>query len=369
METPPSISWLTTNHLSPVVHQLLDEPVILNGDWSAKPLTGGARDTLGIWRVAGTAACDDGDRPWSLVQKGYPSASRSAPPSASDSPLREAELYRSGLLEDLPGVSAPSCYGTLERDGDIWVWLEDLSSIPQPAWTLERFAALARAMGIMNGAWLSGRPLPEHRCLSQRWLEGWMAANDDIMATFAERKHPFWVTSPDIAPVYLHPWNNRHKHLERLAAMPQTFSHLDAHAKNVLVRPRDGSEELVIIDWSFAGLAAPGEELAALVASSVIFVPSAFPMRDAIESTSFPAYLDGLRDTGWDGRDDDVWTAYRSSLVLRYGPGQVRLMPQGEPGQELRLAIEATFGQPYESLVTAMKLFSRWIADRITDTS
>lgn len=367
MTTSTTVDWLTIDDIVPAVQELVDKPVTVSGDWSSEPFVGGAGDALGIWRVAGTASTGDAEITWSLVLKGYPSQEGNASPSAWDSPRREAELYRSGLLESVPGVSAPSCYGTVERNNEIWLWLEDLSPYSQQEWTLERFETLARAMGTMNGAWLARRPLPDLRCLSRRWLEGWMAANDDAVSEFAVRRDPFWDLVPDIASLYLRLWDNRHRHLEFLSSMPQTFCHLDAHAKNAFARPRDGQEEFVLVDWSFAGLAAPGEELAALVASSIIFVPDAFPMRDVIETRSFPAYLKGLREAGWDGSDEDIWRAYRSSLVLRYGPGQMRFAWPDEPSEEFRLALEATFGMPLDAFEKQMIMFSMWIAERITD--
>ncbi len=77
---------------------------------------------------------------------------------------REALVYQSDLLDDLPGgVRGPRCYAITEQpDGSVWLWLEEVKEIYGPRWPLEQYARAAHHLGHMNGAYLAGRPLPSY---------------------------------------------------------------------------------------------------------------------------------------------------------------------------------------------------------------
>ena len=91
-----------------------------------------------------------------------------------------------------------------------------------------------------------------------------------------------------------------HAHRERLyrisEALPRTLCHLDFWPKN-LIRLPDG--QVVLIDWSFAGLGALGEDAGNLVPDAAFdhFIPpSDLPH---LEQVVFDGYLRGLRAAGW----------------------------------------------------------------------
>jgi hypothetical protein len=92
-------------------------------------------------------------------------------------------------------------------------------------------------------------------------------------------------------------------------------SHLDAVPANVIVSDR----WTVLIDWAFVGLAAVGEELAALVGGSPVFggpPPDPLPRLDNV---AFAAYVDGLKSAGWASDPAFVRFAYAAATALRYG--------------------------------------------------
>jgi hypothetical protein len=100
-------------------------------------------------------------------------------------PPRERLAFTSGLLADLPGLGAPRCFGAEERaDGATWLWLEDVPEAGPSRWPVARYATAARHVGEMNGAYLAGRPLPDHPWLSGGYvpyLLGWRADQvDDV---------------------------------------------------------------------------------------------------------------------------------------------------------------------------------------------
>ena len=91
-----------------------------------------------------------------------------------------------------------------------------------------------------------------------------------------------------------------HAQRERLyqisESLPRTLCHLDVWPKNLIRRP-DG--RVALIDWSFAGLGAVGEDAGNLVPDSVLdhFIAAA-DLPD-LERVVFDGYLRGLRQAGW----------------------------------------------------------------------
>jgi hypothetical protein len=75
---------------------------------------------------------------------------------------REALLYESGLLDDLPtGLMAPRCFGVVEQpDGEYWLSLEEVNDDVGARWPLAHYGVVAHHLGLFNGAYLMGRPIP-----------------------------------------------------------------------------------------------------------------------------------------------------------------------------------------------------------------
>ena len=72
------------------------------------------------------------------------------------------------------------------------------------------------------------------------------------------------------------------------------------------------------IDWSFAGIAAFGEELAALVWPTVGLGHAPIDWLAPLDRTTFGPYLEGLREGGWQGNPRLVRYIYCAALYLRY---------------------------------------------------
>jgi hypothetical protein len=107
------------------------------GAWTAAPLGGGHTDAA-VYRLAGEARVADRVRSWSLILKrqaapapaGLAAAARD--PRAPNYWRREAEAYRSGLLDELAGVPgglAPArCFAVEENPAGVELWLEDVAA-------------------------------------------------------------------------------------------------------------------------------------------------------------------------------------------------------------------------------------------------
>lgn len=171
MDTSAIPGWLSVNDLAAPVHRRLGRDDAVITDWTSHRLVGGG-EGLGVWRLSGTAVTDGTVQPWSVILKGWPPQEPGTNPSAWNWPHRELELYRSGLLTDLPGgIQAPECYGDIEGpDGSVWLWLEEIEDPGEKRWSLDRYAMVARHLGQFNGAYLAGYDLPTNPWLSRHWL-------------------------------------------------------------------------------------------------------------------------------------------------------------------------------------------------------
>src|SRR5688500_19993748 len=111
------------DRLQEVVRSALGEPSARLERWHAEPRQGGGR----VHVIAGAARVGDAERPWRVVVKQLPGADGV-----------EARIHTSGLLDELPGIRAPRCYGADETaDGGLRLWLEHVEEEGERAWPIE----------------------------------------------------------------------------------------------------------------------------------------------------------------------------------------------------------------------------------------
>lgn len=113
-------------------------------------------------------------------------------------------------------------------------------------------------------------------------------------------------------------WHERELFLTVLEHLPQTLCHLDAwHANLFITHTLPTDVRVVAVDWAFVGMGAVGQELAPLIGMSWADGDPGMP--DAIEERVVAAYLQGLRTSGWQGREQDVRLGYAIAVALTYG--------------------------------------------------
>ena len=95
-------------------------------------------------------------------------------------------------------------------------------------------------------------------------------------------------------------------------SLPRTLCHLDFWPKNLFRRPGD---EIVVIDWSFAGDGTIGEDAGNLVPDAVFDHFVAAGEMPRLEQIVFHGYLRGLRAVGWDDDPRLVQLGMWSSAV------------------------------------------------------
>jgi hypothetical protein len=200
------------------------------------------------------------------------------------------------------------------------LWLEDVQARPATKWSVERFATAARHLGRMQGAFLTGRPLPEHEWLSRDWMRSYLVQRDGDYELTDHREiwaHPRLRSRfPDPPIERLQAMRRDQPHfLEALDGLPRTLCHLDLHPANLF---GDDNDATIAIDWSFVGIGAIGEDAGNLVPDSVLdFHVDPARLTDLYDDVA-TGYAAGLRDAGWRGPDSVVRLGMAATIAAKY---------------------------------------------------
>ena len=241
-------------------------------------------------------------------------------PSAWNYWLREALVYEHdvpGLFAE-SGVEGPRLLGIFRRaPGEVALWLEHVAGVPGTDWTIARHATAARSLGVAQGRLADLSQRPEHAWLTRRFLRdysgtrpGSMELLDDDVAWSRPLVRDHFPPSLRREMVRMHA--ERERWLGLMESLPRTLCHLDVWPHNMLARD---DERTVLVDWSFVGDGAIGEDIGNLIPDVVfdLFMPaSSLPELDA---RVFEAYLDGLREGGWRGDERVVRLATCASAI------------------------------------------------------
>jgi hypothetical protein len=310
---------VTPEKLASLLQRALGSKSVQVREWEVKRLQGGLEFGSSIFRLQGSDMVEGEARSWSLILKIIRQEVEFNDPQGYRYWQREIQAYQSGLLQELPGqVSAPRCYDIDEQpDGSIWLWLEDIKDEQGHPWSIERYTRVARQLGQFNGVYLAGRSLPSEAWITHDWLRKYLDHAAPMVEFILQNPGHPTVRSmlPGITlPMTLALWKERAHMLRVLDELPKTFCHQDAFGRNLFCR----GEQVVAIDWGYAGIAPVGTELAALV--GVAFGLARFPSSQAreLDRACFDGYLEGLRQSGWQPDPRQVRLGYTLTVLLRY---------------------------------------------------
>lgn len=215
---------------------------------------------------------------------------------------REALCYRSGLSQCYrdSGIFAPGLLALDENEKDAVLLIERVSGRPGESWDLGSYRRAAQCLGRAQGSWAGGDWETGHEWLSQGFLHDYSAEKPvawELLQSDEAWSHP--LARECFPPGLREAASLLHEERERLWAigesLPRTLCHLDFWPKNLF--EQEGGFSL--IDWSFAGGGAVGEDPGNLVPDSVAdhFIPAS--QLAALEAAVFEGYLAGLRQAGW----------------------------------------------------------------------
>jgi hypothetical protein len=326
-----SLPTVQRDHLQNLARQAARRPELEINDFSIDRLAGGTGEgSQGIFCVSGNGNDQGETAAWSLILKilvppGDLSARAVHFTDGFAYWKREAEALTSGLLEHLtPGLSAPICYEVADQpDGSVWLWMEEVEKV-QTAWTVSRFAEVARRLGKWQGQYLVGKPLPQGVWLTPSgWNRDFVEENSATMELLKHSLEKPWVRyayPEDKLKEILWVWEEREVFYQALENLPQVFCHRDVFGRNLL----DRQGEAVLIDWAYAGIGAVGEELTPLVQATYLWKEVEEGSFKELEDGIFSGYLEGLGEVGWQGDAALVRLGYTASSALRYTIGNIR---------------------------------------------
>ncbi len=320
--------------LQPAIQQALADETATVLNWLVQVLDGGFSGST-VQRWQGQAQTATGVQSWSLIRKVISPQTGSAQPTAWDYWQREALVYQSGVLADLPAdLVAPRCFSITAQPGEEWwLWLEDMGATEDDEWPLERYGLAARHLGHFNGVYLTGRPLPPETWWGGPDLRQRLAlAEPGIHELPHLRYHPLFaeLLIGDRVERILHLWSERERLLTGLERLPQTLCHRDVFRRNLLARQgADGREQTVVLDWATTGPGALGEELVPLFATTLSFVAVPLERIAELDALIFAGYIAGLREAGWQGDERLVRFGFTALAALKAGvAGPATKIPQ-----------------------------------------
>jgi hypothetical protein len=307
-------------HLTHVVRQDQSSPAFEITQWSVTRLSDkGIINPEGLWVFAGAGRDSQGERSWSVVLKILNRQDSEPPPSDMWYWKRELLVAQSGLTQRLPGpVKAPRFYQSGEPLDGTWLWMEHIHDARPGPWSLHTHMFAARELGRWNGAFVLAGPPPDEPWLGRRhyrtWLN-WVDADRDWQFPLLQ-KH----VSAELRARWDRLWADRDAFFRTLETMPQVFCHADAQRRNLAIRPGSGqADELVALDWALCGLAPLGVEMAMFVFGNIILVEWQASAARELDAAASSAYIDGLREAGWQGDLAQVRLAYTAWISVMLG--------------------------------------------------
>ncbi len=365
--------------LTPIVSRTLGESVIVQ-DWHVTLLGGLDSSPMagGVYRMAGTAVTPTNTvQTWNVVVKILRSPEGVTMPDGTCVTRKMAENQRhfgywqreswvaqSDLLDNLPaGLRTPRYLNiTHINDSECWLWQEYLPEDHQ--WTWDDYHAAAYRLG----QWQAAAPERlDHPWLSQDWMAGWVHGPLTRIISLVEHsngyQHPLLSAyfSPEELASLHQLWTDRQLYLDRLAQLPQTLCHLDAHRGNLSWQDGD----LALLDWAFVGEGALGEELAAFIGATLLL--DYLPLADAeqLEQVAFAGYLAGLRAAGWSGDTAVIEEAYRCAMPLRYALASLASMLRTTMQPEFAAEWERKTSKPLEDILAHRAGLVRFYLSRL----
>jgi hypothetical protein len=332
-----------------------------NGSYHELPHNKGNRATGGIWRVTGR----DGDRAVLKIctPHGEGRWETSEDPRHWNHWRREVLAYETGLTERAfgdAGITGPRLLKAEERaDGSYGLWLEDVDGAPGFSWSVPRLGAFARGLGATQARW-AGRPLPRDPWLSRSWLREYVA-HQDVPARL-DWDHPQAAAAwpAELRAGLRRLWEGRDALLAATQAAPRTLSHLDVWPMNLIA---DGART-VLLDWSFVGDGAVGEDIANLVVDCVTDGRMPAELLPEIHDTVVSGYLAGLRDGGSAVGEDTVRRAVAAAGAAKYSwlaPMMLGRLAAGGPVNSVAYDPDSDAATVLARRVPVFRLILRWV--------
>jgi hypothetical protein len=214
----------------------------------------------------------------------------------------------------------------------------------------------ATVLGLAQGA----EEQPDDPWLSRGFLRDYSTSRETDHAVYDDEEvwhHPSVaaVAGQELRSGLARMHTERDRLLAIMAALPRTVCHLDLFPNNIFAT-RAG---IGLIDWSFSGDGALGEDVGNLVPDSVFDLQLPLADLEALAERLPAAYLDGLRRAGWSGDDRLVMLGIHASAVKYDWLGPRTLQSALSETPHVGAVLEARFA--------GLALCARWAAEALEE--
>jgi len=363
---------LDANVLAPRVREAVGREAAVVEDWSFERLDGGVSELSGNahYRLSGTGRDGSDTFSWSLVLKIHNLGDVET--TAERESDCEIGFYRSDVATGEMGGSGGvggfrpvRCLDVqlVEAPESCWLWLADVDGAFDGTWPLAQFERTARHLGQFNGAFAG--EVPDREWIRPYGFDHGSAA--PVVAALDELPdHPGLERGlpPAVRDPLRRVWAERDRLRDLQASLPRTFCHFDPTPGNLFACQTDDGWETVAIDWEFCGEGPLGADAALLVAASPVAGHTDVDRLPELDDRVFDAYLDGLRDTGWNGDADLVRAGYATVTLTHWleSIGEVR-EPYLDPGTAE--VFQELFGISREAWLSTMGERARFLAGKV----
>jgi len=347
-ELEEQLSVLKSETLTPIIRKALKHEAALPIEWSFKRLPGGDANpiTAGIYRFSGKAMIRNEEVPWSLILKvvnwvdftGTPLEKNYInEPADWNYWRREALAYRSGILDQVQGnlVSIKALEITEPTATTVWIWQEEVLEPNRSEWKLDRHVLAAQHFGEFAGAYVGYSPSPQHDpWFCRHFIRQWTRGIAGFGLNDLTHDSAFWdnadvkLALPAVTTKRLESLLEDAEYLcDILEKQPQTLSHQDTHWTNLFAtHDLNDSETTTVIDWSFIGLAAVGEDLGTQIAGNLSYYHVNPLKAKTYHEAALRAYMTGLQKSGWHGDENSVRFACNTTAALRYATFEMLML-------------------------------------------
>jgi hypothetical protein len=217
--------------------------------------------------------------------------------------------------------------------------MEHVVGIQSDPWTLDEYAFAAHQFGLWNGSYLTGSALPTESWMTRQIYRSWLTIIDfeqSLQFPLNQKYIPGQTLTR-----YERLWHERETFFNALESLPQVFSHLDSHRRNLLIRAgQTGQKELVALDWGQCGVGAIGTELNWLIGYSAMLLAWSPAELPRLEEAAFPSYIQGLQESGWKGDTDLVRLGFTAMLAVYVGCAIPGLIPYWCAAENREMALQ-----------------------------
>ena len=330
---------LSSRNLVPFVGRALSCESVEILEWHQEVMHGSWEGTANlVVRFSGTALADALKQDWAIYLK----IPRPWDP-ARDVVQREPLLYRSGVLDDLPGpIEAPRCLGVEEVEGDEpWIWLEEVDGVMGFDWQMDRIMRVFGHLGEFQGAYLCHTRLPPCKWMDRSYLvrkemSGNVEAQTRALNELMDRPATARVFAANRGERLRALLEQRPRLIDAVERLPLTFTHGDMNPGN-MIAPGGSLERTVIIDWHFSGGQPIGYDVSNLIGCCTLHERANHGNPKEFIAPALDAYVEGVRRSGWQN-SDLVRFACLAHLALTNTIGVIhqaaQLAEKGDAGTE-----------------------------------